>query len=163
MEHLKTYNIEDPDLISMMADIHSLRKLGVKVQKQIQEKIFHRNRLESISIGKASELVESMKVIYGMSEPASGFQLQFDFKRHRVRVIETGQNSILHNPYGIAEGDEWKEDGIDESEIDWDNKDQVAEFNKKKSEEWDRIRSERNDGIDWTKIDDDDDDDEPAM
>ena len=88
--------------------------------------------------------------------------MDFNFKRHLVRLIEQRPGGMIHNPFHV-DGDEWR-DGMAEEDVDWDNPEHVEAYNKQRAKKWEDIKKAAGgDGIDWSDKDDKDDDDDETQ
>lgn len=179
MKHLDTLKLDHPDVVKMMDDIKSIENIYKdyeykkipSLEHKLREGIGRKNRLSMIMHGKLAELYESIQLIYDIGEPKSGFEIQFNFKQHSIRMIKSGTpHDHRHASFGgHIDGEQWKDgdnDDVDESQIDWENPAHVEIYNKQREEHWKIIRAERQatEGIDWQakeKEEKDDDDDEP--
>ena len=97
-----------------------------------------------MAAGKGSELFEDIMMLYGIEEPEDGFELQFHFKDHKIRLIQVE----THPKTKQLDGDEWQQH-IPDSEVDWDNPKEIAKYNTARADELREIRKEHDDGIDW--------------
>jgi len=163
MKHLESIKVDHKDVVNIMDEVDGLNKILINYEKkkipeaqdQVRHLISRRNRLEMMINGKISEIFESLQIIYNIKEPPEGYQLQFDFTRHLIRLIKTPRHgqAVVNDPFGQMQGEEWKnaEGEIDESEVDWDNPKHVKIYNQQRAEKWKEIRKLRDDGIDWEK------------